>query len=40
MRDHAGMVVRKIGVTTGGCNIQFAIDPRTGREIVSGVDEA
>jgi carbamoyl-phosphate synthase large subunit len=34
MRDHAGMVVRKIGVTTGGCNIQFAIDPRTGREIV------
>ncbi|MBK8241073.1 MAG: carbamoyl-phosphate synthase large subunit [Deltaproteobacteria bacterium] len=34
MRDHAAMVVRKIGVTTGGCNIQFAVDPRTGREIV------
>ncbi|MBX7078450.1 MAG: carbamoyl-phosphate synthase large subunit [Nannocystaceae bacterium] len=34
MRDHAAMVVRKIGVTTGGCNIQFAVDPATGREIV------
>ncbi len=34
MRDHAGMIVRKIGVTTGGCNIQFAINPQTGREIV------
>jgi carbamoyl-phosphate synthase large subunit len=34
MRDHAGMIVRKVGVTTGGCNIQFAINPATGREIV------
>ena len=34
MRDHAKMVVSKIGVTTGGCNIQFAVDPATGREIV------
>ncbi len=34
MRDHAAMIVRKIGVTTGGCNIQFAVNPRTGREIV------
>ncbi len=34
MRDHAAMIVRKIGVTTGGCNIQFAVDPRTGRETV------
>ncbi len=34
MRDHAAMVVRKIGVTTGGCNIQFAVNPKTGREIV------
>ena len=34
MRDHAKMVVSKIGVTTGGCNIQFAVDPNTGREIV------
>jgi len=34
MRDHAKAVVSKIGVTTGGCNIQFALDPQTGREIV------
>ncbi|MCA9648805.1 MAG: carbamoyl-phosphate synthase large subunit [Myxococcales bacterium] len=34
MRDHAKMVVSRIGVTTGGCNIQFAVDPATGREIV------
>ena len=34
MRDAARMVVTEIGVTTGGCNIQFAIDPRSGRMIV------
>ncbi|MBC8072939.1 MAG: ATP-grasp domain-containing protein, partial [Deltaproteobacteria bacterium] len=34
MRDHAAMVVRKIGVTTGGCNIQFAVNPRDGDLIV------
>ncbi len=34
MRDQAGMIVRKIGVTTGGCNIQFAVDPKTGRQVV------
>ena len=34
MRDHAKMVVSKIGVTTGGCNIQFAVNPETGDEIV------
>jgi len=34
MRDHAKLVVSKIGVTTGGCNIQFAVDPKTGHEIV------
>ncbi len=34
MRDHAKMVVSKIGVTTGGCNIQFAFNPATGDEIV------
>ncbi len=34
MRDQAKAVVRKIGVTTGGCNIQFAVDPKTGRMIV------
>ena len=34
MRDQAKAVVRKIGVTTGGCNIQFAVEPSTGRMIV------
>ena len=34
MRDAARAVVREIGVTTGGCNVQFAIDPKTGRMIV------
>ena len=34
MRDTARDVVNEIGVTTGGCNIQFAVDPKTGRQIV------
>jgi carbamoyl-phosphate synthase large subunit len=34
MRDAARAVVTEIGVTTGGCNIQFAVDPATGRMIV------
>ena len=34
MRDEALAIVRKIGVETGGCNIQFSIDPKTGRRIV------
>ena len=34
MRDMAIGVIRAVGVETGGCNIQFAIDPRTGRMIV------
>jgi len=34
MRDVAIAVLREVGVDTGGCNIQFAIDPRTGRMIV------
>lgn len=34
MRDQAKAVVRKIGVTTGGCNIQFAFNPTNGRMIV------
>ena len=34
MRDEALAIVRKIGVETGGCNIQFAVDPKTGRRIV------
>jgi carbamoyl-phosphate synthase large subunit len=34
MRDIAIDVIRAVGVDTGGCNIQFAVDPRTGRMIV------
>ena len=34
MRDVAIDVIRAVGVDTGGCNIQFAIDPETGRMIV------
>src|SRR5262249_22319796 len=34
MRDASFAVIREIGVATGGSNVQFAIDPRTGRMIV------
>src|SRR5262252_5880046 len=34
MRNAAAAVIREIGVATGGSNIQFAVDPRTGRQIV------
>ncbi len=34
MRDVAIGIIRAVGVDTGGCNIQFAIDPETGRMIV------
>ena len=34
MRDMAIAVLREVGVDTGGCNIQFAVDPRTGRMVV------
>jgi len=34
MRDGAIAIIRAIGVDTGGCNIQFAVDPRTGRQVV------
>ncbi len=34
MRDSAAAIVRAIGVDTGGCNIQFAVDPKTGRQVV------
>jgi carbamoyl-phosphate synthase large subunit len=34
MRDASLAVIREIGVETGGSNIQFAIDPRSGRMIV------
>ncbi len=31
MRDAAIAIIREIGVETGGSNIQFAVDPKTGR---------
>jgi len=34
MRDLGIAILREVGVDTGGCNIQFAIDPQDGRLIV------
>src|SRR5690242_13107951 len=34
MRDTAIEIMRAVGVDTGGCNIQFAVEPRTGRMVV------
>jgi len=34
MRDASFAVIREIGVETGGSNIQFSVDPATGRMIV------
>jgi carbamoyl-phosphate synthase large subunit len=34
MRDAAIAVIREIGVDTGGSNIQFAVNPETGRMVV------
>ncbi len=34
MRDEAKAVIRKVGVDTGGSNIQFAVEPLTGRRVV------
>jgi carbamoyl-phosphate synthase large subunit len=34
MRDVAIQIIRAVGVDTGGCNIQFAVNPKTGRMVV------
>ncbi|MEE8117638.1 MAG: carbamoyl-phosphate synthase large subunit, partial [Gemmatimonadales bacterium] len=34
MRDAAIAIIREIGVAAGGCNIQFAVDPATGKQLV------
>ncbi|MFA4990133.1 MAG: carbamoyl-phosphate synthase large subunit [Candidatus Omnitrophota bacterium] len=34
MRDAAIAVIREIGVETGGSNVQFAVNPKTGRMVV------
>ena len=34
MRDASLACIREVGVETGGSNIQFAVDPRTGRQVI------
>ncbi len=34
MRNASRAVIREVGVETGGSNIQFAVDPKTGRMVV------
>ncbi|MDN4473336.1 carbamoyl-phosphate synthase large subunit [Demequina zhanjiangensis] len=34
MRDVGIAIIREVGVDTGGCNVQFAVEPETGRLIV------
>jgi carbamoyl-phosphate synthase large subunit len=34
MRNASRRIIREVGVETGGSNIQFAVDPRTGRMVV------
>ncbi|MCR6689948.1 carbamoyl-phosphate synthase large subunit [Cellulomonas sp.] len=34
LRDIGIAVIREVGVDTGGCNIQFAVEPSTGRVVV------
>ncbi|HSI06412.1 MAG TPA: carbamoyl-phosphate synthase large subunit, partial [Myxococcota bacterium] len=34
MRDASAAILRKVGVETGGSNVQFAVDPNSGRQIV------
>ena len=34
LRDLAISIIREVGVATGGCNIQFAVNPKDGRVIV------
>jgi len=34
LRDQARIVMRSVGVETGGSNVQFAVDPETGRVVI------
>lgn len=34
LRDDSFAIARAVGVNSGGCNVQFAIDPKTGRRVV------
>jgi carbamoyl-phosphate synthase large subunit len=34
MRDGACKIIREVGVAAGGCNVQFAVNPATGEQLV------
>ncbi|MEO8452730.1 MAG: carbamoyl-phosphate synthase large subunit, partial [Gemmatimonadota bacterium] len=34
MRDSSCKIIREVGVAAGGCNIQFAVSPETGEQLV------
>jgi carbamoyl-phosphate synthase large subunit len=34
MRDSACKIIREVGVAAGGCNVQFAVNPETGLQLV------
>jgi carbamoyl-phosphate synthase large subunit len=34
MRDAACRIIREVGVEAGGCNVQFAVHPQTGEQLV------
>ncbi len=34
MRDASIKIIREVGVAAGGCNVQFAVDPATGEQLV------
>jgi carbamoyl-phosphate synthase large subunit len=34
MRDSACKIIREVGVEAGGCNVQFAVHPETGEQLV------
>jgi len=34
MRNAARAIIREVGVETGGSNVQFAVDPKTGRMVI------
>jgi len=34
MRDSACKIIREVGVAAGGCNVQFAVHPETGEQLV------
>jgi len=34
MRDASIRIIREVGVAAGGCNIQFAVNPQTGEQLV------